>query len=89
MTKTINATQIDPEFKQWADYLAKAMVREWWQRKQAVDSKHHKETPEDQTWFWTDEWQAGEREVDQQLANGDYLEFESMEEALKYLDEGA
>ncbi|MGH3661210.1 MAG: hypothetical protein ACRDT8_25655 [Micromonosporaceae bacterium] len=26
--------------------------------------------PPDQAWFWTEEWQAGEREVDRDLANG-------------------
>jgi bifunctional DNA-binding transcriptional regulator/antitoxin component of YhaV-PrlF toxin-antitoxin module len=28
--------------------------------------------PKDQLWFWTPEWQAKEREVDEALARGDY-----------------
>ena len=43
--------------------------------------------PDDQRWFWTPEWQAGEREVDEQLANGEYVEFDTIEEAIKYLHE--
>ncbi|SFT91246.1 hypothetical protein SAMN04487904_1136 [Actinopolyspora lacussalsi subsp. righensis] len=27
--------------------------------------------PTDQRWFWTPEWQAGEAEADQQIANGE------------------
>jgi hypothetical protein len=27
-------------------------------------------TPRDQAWFWTEEWQAGEREADRELAEG-------------------
>ncbi|WP_092928773.1 AbrB/MazE/SpoVT family DNA-binding domain-containing protein [Actinopolyspora alba] len=27
--------------------------------------------PTDQRWFWTSEWQAGEAEADQQIANGE------------------
>lgn len=41
--------------------------------------------PEDQKWFWTPEWQAGEREVDEQLARGEYVEFDSAQEAIAYL----
>jgi hypothetical protein len=44
-----------------------------------------KNVPEDQAWFWTDEWQAMEREVDEALAKGDYVEFQNMDEAIKYL----
>ncbi len=38
--------------------------------------------PEDQTWFWTKEWQAGEREVDEELARGEYEEFDSAEDLI-------
>lgn len=27
--------------------------------------------PADQRWFWTEEWQAGEREASEQIARGD------------------
>jgi hypothetical protein len=38
-----------------------------------------------QSWFWTDEWQAGEREVDEYIANGDFETFDTMEEFLDTL----
>lgn len=41
--------------------------------------------PKDQLWFWTPEWQAKEREVDEALARGDFKEAKSVEELLKEL----
>lgn len=38
-----------------------------------------------QAWFWTEEWQAGEREVDEQVARGEVRDFASSEEFLAYL----
>jgi len=37
---------------------------------------------EDQAWFWTEEWQAGEREAEADLAAGRYETFDTMEELL-------
>ena len=42
---------------------------------------------EDQAWFWTDEWQAGEKEVDRLIANGEIHSFDSMAEFLEGLKE--
>ena len=39
----------------------------------------------DQAWFWTPSWQAGEREVDDDLAADKYEEFGSMDEFLNTL----
>jgi AbrB family looped-hinge helix DNA binding protein len=39
--------------------------------------------PKDQLWFWTPEWQAKEREVDEALARGEFKEASSVEELLK------
>ena len=39
-----------------------------------------------QAWFWTEEWQAGERAVDEYLAAGDTEEFSTMDEFLASLD---
>jgi len=36
-------------------------------------------TAEDQAWFWTEEWQAGEREAEADLAAGRYQVFDKME----------
>lgn len=43
-------------------------------------------TDETQAWFWTPEWQAGEREVDGQLHAARLIgPFKSVEEMKKYL----
>lgn len=39
----------------------------------------------DQWWFWTPEWQEGERQVNCELASGQYEEFETMDDFLKSL----
>jgi len=41
--------------------------------------------PKDQRWFWTPEWQAKEREVDEALARGEYRAAESADELLRKL----
>ena len=38
-----------------------------------------------QAWFWTPEWQAGEREADADIAAGRVIRFDSDEEFLAYL----
>jgi len=38
-----------------------------------------------QEWFWTEEWQAGERKVDEYIKLGEYEEFDTMEEFLRTL----
>ena len=42
-------------------------------------------TPKSQAWFWTKEWQAGEREADEALAQGKYVEFNTVEDAIAEL----
>jgi hypothetical protein len=39
----------------------------------------------EEAWFWTEEWQAGEREADAQIAAGQLITFESDEEFDAYL----
>jgi hypothetical protein len=39
----------------------------------------------DQAWFWTEEWQAGEREVDRNIVAGELLTFATDEEFTAYL----
>lgn len=57
------------------------------------DGIHHVDTgttAASQWWFWTSEWQAGEREVDADLAAGRFGTFDSMGEFLADLgDAGA
>ena len=33
-----------------------------------------------QAWFWSEGWQAGEREVDEYIRNGEVEEFDSLED---------
>lgn len=41
--------------------------------------------PKDQLWYWTPEWQAKEREADEDIAQGRVKEFSSVAELLKDL----
>ncbi len=38
-----------------------------------------------QRWFWTEEWQKGEREVDELIQRGEFETFDSMEEFINSL----
>ncbi len=37
-------------------------------------------------WFWSEEWQKMEREADEALAQGDYKEFENVEDLIRDLN---
>lgn len=41
--------------------------------------------PKDQLWFWTDEWQAMERQAEEDIAYGRTQTFNSIEELLQDL----
>jgi bifunctional DNA-binding transcriptional regulator/antitoxin component of YhaV-PrlF toxin-antitoxin module len=41
--------------------------------------------PKEQLWFWTQEWQRREHQVDEALARGDFREADSVEEVLDEL----
>jgi AbrB family looped-hinge helix DNA binding protein len=43
--------------------------------------------PADQAWFWSQEWQAKEREAEVDLANGDSRRFDSDEDFVAFLTE--
>ena len=40
-----------------------------------------------QTYFWTEEWQKGERKADEDLKNGRVKRFKSTADAVKYLQD--
>jgi hypothetical protein len=42
--------------------------------------------PAEQAWFWTNEWQAKEREADENLAAGHVTTFDTSEDFLAHLD---
>lgn len=51
------------------------------------DIPNHDDLPDpDQWWFWTDEWQAAEREADADIAAGRLTTFESSEALLAWLN---
>ena len=43
----------------------------------------------EQAWFWTERWQKMEREVQEDIDAGRLLQFESVEDFIKYLHEAA
>lgn len=42
--------------------------------------------PADQAWYWTEKWQAMEREADEEIAAGNVLVFEDAEAFLAHLE---
>ena len=45
------------------------------------------EIDESQAWFWTEEWQAGERKVEEYIREGNVQTFDTIEEFLRTLRE--
>ena len=43
-------------------------------------------TPADQVWFWSKEWQAGERQADHEIAAGQIDVFATVDDLLADLD---
>jgi antitoxin PrlF len=43
--------------------------------------------PADQRWFWTREWQAGEREASEQIARGEGTSHDSVDAMFAHLDD--
>lgn len=41
---------------------------------------------EDQAWFWTQEWQAGEKRVSREIREGKTLSFDSVEDMKKHFE---
>lgn len=46
----------------------------------------HVAIPAEQAWFWSADWQAGEREADEDRAEGRHTEHATGEELLAHLD---
>lgn len=40
---------------------------------------------DNQSWYWTPEWQAAEKEADEDIAAGRVLRFDNVDEAIEYL----
>lgn len=43
--------------------------------------------PAEQAWFWTKEWQAGEKEADEDIAQGRVKTFNRLDDLLEELDQ--
>lgn len=41
----------------------------------------------DQSWYWTPEWQAAEKEADEDIATGRVHHFDNVDDAIKFLHE--
>ena len=41
---------------------------------------------EDQAWFWTKEWQKGEKEAERSIRKGDVVKFNSVHEMKKHFE---
>lgn len=42
--------------------------------------------PASQRWFWTDEWQKGEKEANEDIKAGNVKSFDDVDSAIKWLD---
>lgn len=51
-----------------------------------IHSGEVKTIDSNQRWFWTEEWQEGEREVDELIQRGEFETFDSMEEFINTLN---
>ena len=51
-----------------------------------IELHPHVPVPADQAWFWTERWQAREREADAHVAAGETRTHESAEDFLAHLD---
>lgn len=40
---------------------------------------------DDQSWYWTPEWQAAEKEADEDIAAGRVQRFDNIDDAIKFL----
>jgi hypothetical protein len=49
------------------------------------DTKERVEIDPEQAWFWTEEWQEGERKVDEYLRRGEYEEFDNIDDFIDSL----
>jgi hypothetical protein len=54
--------------------------------KQNASQPTDEERDPDQAWFWTEEWQAGEREAEEDIRAGRVKGFDTMEELLADLN---
>ena len=48
----------------------------------ALVQRKPRNVPKDQEWYWSKQWQEWERQADEELARGEFKEFDSVEELI-------
>lgn len=72
--------ELAPEIEQWGRLTAEIFARI---RMEAEKSPIA--VPENEAWYWTENWQKREREADLDIAQGSVMEFNSAEACVSYL----
>ncbi len=93
MSRAVLTANTIEKFDKLADLLEKAskLAREISQGKTKPFApmisklERPKSIPKGEEWFWSKEWQKGEREVDEALAKGEYEVFENVDDLIKNL----
>lgn len=80
-TVSIPASLI-PELEAWGEMTARLFGR--LRREAGLQAV---KLPDDQSWFWTDEWQSGEKAVDDALAKGEFQDFKDADSLIKALQD--
>lgn len=73
--------ELIPEFEAWGKMTASLFGK--LRQKAGIRPKG---VPEDQAWFWTKEWQAMEREADDDMKSGNVERFSTVKDAISYLE---
>jgi hypothetical protein len=77
------------DFLEQASTLARELSKAQPFTPRIPELKRPAHVPKDQEWFWTEEWQRGEREANDDLRQGRYKTFDSVEELLADLHAAA
>src|SRR5258708_29622945 len=66
-------------------YINETQAEKWFIMSE--DMQNWIEIEPDQLWFWTNEWQAGEQEVDEERQQGLTKRFKNVDDLISFLDE--
>ncbi len=79
-TITLSQTELK-KFSRLADLLTETsrLIRSF---TTSVTTNDSKRVPKDQAWFWSKEWQKKEHEADVALAQGNYKDFDTVEDLI-------
>jgi hypothetical protein len=69
--------ELVPDFEAWGQLTAEVFGK-----LRATSGMPPRGVSAEDTWFWSKAWQSGEHEVDKALANGEYQEFNTVDELL-------